>query len=71
MCRITDEPDGGNGHIADYRETLAKRYQSYLTGLNEWAEEYLNMEFSAQISYNLPMDILENIPSVDAPECGK
>src|SRR3978361_1336780 len=59
--RITDEPDGGDGHIADYRQTLAKRYQSYLTGLNEWAEEYLDMELSAQISYNLPMAMLANI----------
>lgn len=29
------------------------------------------MEFSDQISYNLPMDMLENIPYIDAPECGK
>ncbi|KAI6796311.1 hypothetical protein KC332_g16491 [Hortaea werneckii] len=66
---VSDEPDQGNGHIADYRATLANRYQSYLTGLNAWAEEYLKLPFSAQISYNLPMDMLENIPYVDAPEC--
>lgn len=66
---VTDEPDHGNGHIADYRATLAKGYQAYLTGLNEWAERYLNLQASAQISYNLPMDMLENIPYVDAPEC--
>ncbi|KAI6911775.1 hypothetical protein KC348_g12866 [Hortaea werneckii] len=66
---VSDEPDQGNGHIADYRATLANRYQSYLTGLNDWAEEYLKLPFSAQISYNLPMDMLESIPYVDAPEC--
>ncbi|KAI7630515.1 hypothetical protein KC343_g4583 [Hortaea werneckii] len=66
---VSDESDQGNDHIADYRATLANRYQSYLTGLNDWAERYLKLPFSAQISYNLPMDMLENIPYVDAPEC--
>ena len=67
---VTDEPDNGNNHIADYRATLARGYQAYLTGINEWAQGYLNMQWSAQISYNLPMDMLENIPYVDAPETG-
>ena len=66
---VTDEPDSGNGHIADYRATLASGYREYLTGLNQWAEDYLNMSYSAQVSYNMPMDMLANIPSVDAPEC--
>ncbi|KAJ9499406.1 hypothetical protein H2202_004989 [Exophiala xenobiotica] len=74
---ITDAPDSGESRRADYRETargidvskLAKQYHAYLTGLNEWAEQYLDLQFSAQISYNMPMDMLANIPSVDAPEC--
>ncbi|KAL1984134.1 hypothetical protein VTN96DRAFT_9439 [Rasamsonia emersonii] len=63
---VTDEPDNGNSHIADYRKTLAAQYHKYL---NTWAEDYLGLEFSAQVSYNLPMDMLANIPTVDAPEC--
>ncbi|KIW43060.1 uncharacterized protein PV06_04207 [Exophiala oligosperma] len=66
---VTDAPDAGESRTADYRETLAKQYHAYLTGLNEWAEEYLDIQFSAQVSYNMPMDMLANIPSVDAPEC--
>ncbi|KAK5033113.1 hypothetical protein LTR13_007078 [Exophiala sideris] len=66
---ITDAPDNGEGRRADYRETLAKQYQAYLSTLNVWAQEFLDLQFSCQISYNLPMDMLANIPSVDAPEC--
>ncbi|KAK3074977.1 hypothetical protein LTR53_002146 [Teratosphaeriaceae sp. CCFEE 6253] len=65
---VTDEDDAGNGHLADYRATLGKGYRAYLTTLNEWAERFLR-GFSAQISYNMPMDMLSNIPDVTAPEC--
>ncbi|ORY00972.1 hypothetical protein BCR34DRAFT_102101 [Clohesyomyces aquaticus] len=65
---VTDEMDEGNSHIADYRATLASQYQIYESTINKWVEEYLNLQFSAQLSYNLPMDMLANIPSVDAPE---
>ncbi|KAH7245011.1 hypothetical protein BKA59DRAFT_526423 [Fusarium tricinctum] len=56
---ITDEDDAGNNHIADYRSTT----------LNDWANEYLDVQFSAQPAYNLPIDMLGSIPYVDAPEC--
>ncbi|KAL5434257.1 hypothetical protein PMIN07_009197 [Paraphaeosphaeria minitans] len=65
---VTDEPDSGNAHIADYRATLAKQYQVYESAITKWLNEYLGLQFSAQLSYNLPMDMLANIPSVDAPE---
>ncbi|KAF2177633.1 hypothetical protein K469DRAFT_644095 [Zopfia rhizophila CBS 207.26] len=65
---VTDEPDHGNSHIADYRATLASQYQIYESELNKWAQSYLQLQFSAQLSYNLPMDMLANIPTVDAPE---
>ncbi|KAK3636141.1 hypothetical protein LTR56_014304 [Elasticomyces elasticus] len=65
---VTDEADEGNGHIADYRSTLGKGYHAYLTTLTEWAEKFL-VGFSAQISYNMPMDMLSRIPDVTAPEC--
>ncbi|KAF2474910.1 uncharacterized protein BDR25DRAFT_280543 [Lindgomyces ingoldianus] len=65
---VTDEADMGSSHIADYRATLASQYQVYESEVNKWVEEYLNLQFSAQLSYNLPMDMLANIPSVGAPE---
>ncbi|KAI9687503.1 MAG: hypothetical protein M1822_002113 [Bathelium mastoideum] len=66
---VTDEPDAGDSHIADYRATLTDLYGEYLSAFNSWAEQYLNVQYSAQISYNLAMDMLQNIPVVDAPEC--
>jgi hypothetical protein len=66
---VTDEVDGGNSHIADYRQTLGSGYQTYLSTLNSWTREYLGLQFSTQISYNLPMDMLASIPYVDEPEC--
>ena len=47
---------------------LATLYREYEEGVNQWVEEYLGLQFSAQLSYNLPMDMLANIPSVDVPE---
>ncbi|RFU31735.1 hypothetical protein B7463_g4619, partial [Scytalidium lignicola] len=66
---VTDENDNGTSHIADYRATLTNQYRKYLTTLTSWAEQYLGLKFSAQISYNLPMDMLSNVPFVDVPEC--
>ena len=66
---ITDEPDAGNSHVADYRQTLTNLYGMYLDTLESWAEDYLNLQFSAQVSYNLPMDMQQNIPLVGGTEC--
>lgn len=65
---ITDEPDAGNKHIADYRETLGDLYGEYLDTFTSWAES-LGLQYSAQVSYNLAMDMQQNIPKVNAPEC--
>ncbi|KAL3455862.1 hypothetical protein BJX64DRAFT_281774 [Aspergillus heterothallicus] len=61
--------DGGAGIINDYRGVLEDCYREYLEALTNWAHSELNLEFSAQVSYNLPMDMEVNVPSVDAPEC--
>ncbi|KAJ5820046.1 hypothetical protein N7474_005637 [Penicillium riverlandense] len=66
---ITDEPDAGDSHIADYRQTLTNLYGIYVSTLEAWAEDYLNLQFSAQISYNLPMEMLQNVPLVGGTEC--
>ncbi|KAE8454643.1 hypothetical protein EG329_000266 [Mollisiaceae sp. DMI_Dod_QoI] len=68
---ITDEPGHDLSRTADYRKTLGKQYREYLSTLSAWARDYLGLKFSAQVSYNLRMDMVQlaNIPSVDAPEC--
>ncbi|KAL2851066.1 hypothetical protein BJY01DRAFT_245168 [Aspergillus pseudoustus] len=65
---ITDEDDAGNGHIANYRETLGELYGEYLQTLTEWSKS-LGLQFSTQVGYNMPVDMQSNIPIVDAPEC--
>lgn len=66
---ITDEPDAGDSHIADYRQTATNLYGEYVSTLEAWAESYLDLQFSAQIAYNLPFDMLQNVPDVGGPEC--
>ncbi|KAL3468836.1 hypothetical protein BJX99DRAFT_268992 [Aspergillus californicus] len=61
-------PDSGAGYINDFRGVLADGYHDYLQALTKWTHS-LNLTYSAQVSYNLPMDTLTNVPVVDAPEC--
>lgn len=64
---VTDEVDSGDSHVADYRQTLTTLNAEYLTTLTRWAHS-IGMQSSTQVVYNLPMDMLANIPDVDAPE---
>ncbi|KAH8674181.1 secreted protein [Xylariales sp. PMI_506] len=66
---VTDEPDSGNSHIADYRTTLTEGYGEYISTLNTWANEYLDIQYSCQVGYNMAVDIQSTIPLVNAPEC--
>lgn len=66
---FTDEPDQGMSHINDYWQTLTELNQIYLRTLSNWTMESLKSQFSAQVVYNLPMDMLANVPHVNAPEC--
>ncbi|KAL4732950.1 hypothetical protein BDV11DRAFT_176163 [Aspergillus similis] len=54
-------------HNANYRQTLSECYQEYLDYHVNWAHAH-GIEFSTQISYNLPLSFLNEIPSVDGPE---
>ncbi|KAJ5639241.1 uncharacterized protein N7484_007103 [Penicillium longicatenatum] len=65
---VTDEIDAGANHIVDYQQTLTELNAEYLDALTEWSND-LGVQFSAQVVYNLPMDMLANIPHVNAPEC--
>ena len=65
----TDEDDEGMSHINDYWQTLTELNQIYLGTLSNWSVNSLQSQFSAQVVYNLPMDMLANVPHVNAPEC--
>ncbi|KAJ6028025.1 secreted protein [Penicillium herquei] len=65
---VTDENDFGDSHIVDYQQTLTELNAEYLDALTDWSNS-LGVQFSAQVVYNLPMDMLANIPHVNAPEC--
>ncbi|PWY91931.1 hypothetical protein BO94DRAFT_555096 [Aspergillus sclerotioniger CBS 115572] len=65
---VTDEADAGASHTVDYQQTLTELNAEYLTSLTQWSNE-LGIQFSAQVVYNLPMDMLANIPYVNGPEC--
>ncbi|KAK4539121.1 hypothetical protein LTR36_001465 [Oleoguttula mirabilis] len=66
----TDEDDGGMSHINDYWQSLTELNQIYLSTFANWSMESLQSQFSAQVVYNLPMDMLANVPYVHAPDAG-
>lgn len=66
---LTDEADQGQAHVNDYRQTLTELNQVYLQTLANWTKESLQSQYSAQVVYNLPMDMLANVPAVNGPEC--
>lgn len=43
--------------LDDYRLTLTEGYQEYLQHFVEWARS-LNVKYSAQTAYNLPLDLV-------------
>lgn len=47
---------------------MTRLNQDYLDGLTEFAKS-LDMQSSAQVGYNFQLDMLSNVPHVDAPEC--
>jgi len=48
---------------------LTELNRIYLETLSNWTKESLDSQYSAQVVYNLPMDMLANIPAVNGPEC--
>ncbi|KAK1637679.1 hypothetical protein BDP81DRAFT_393375 [Colletotrichum phormii] len=51
----------------DYRLTLQHGYEEYIRATSEWAHER-GLEYSNQPAYNLPLNMLDSIPLVAAPE---
>jgi hypothetical protein len=66
---ILDTSDQGVGYINDYRGALAEGHRQYLATLTAWANSRLGLQMSAQVGYNLPVDMAALIPVVNAPEC--
>ncbi|KAJ5676031.1 hypothetical protein N7462_008928 [Penicillium macrosclerotiorum] len=66
---VLDTPSQGLGYVNDFRGALVAGYRTYLQELTEWVNKELKLQMSAQVSYNLPMDMEANIPFVNAPEC--
>ncbi|GKZ86189.1 hypothetical protein AnigIFM56816_001241 [Aspergillus niger] len=66
---ILDTPDAGAGYINDYRGVLEDCYREYLQTFSDWLHNELHLKYSAQVSYNLPMDMEASLPVVDTPEC--
>ncbi|KAL3263330.1 hypothetical protein ABHI18_001867 [Aspergillus niger] len=65
---VLDREDQGQGYVNDFRAALEKGYQVYLDTLSAWLEG-LGLGYSAQVSYNLPINMEVNINHVIAPEC--
>ncbi|KAK2728329.1 hypothetical protein CKAH01_11126, partial [Colletotrichum kahawae] len=51
----------------DYRLALQHGYEEYIRATSEWAHEG-GLEYSNQSAYNLPLNMLDSIPLVNAPE---
>ncbi|CRG91023.1 Multicopy suppressor of chk1 protein 1 [Talaromyces islandicus] len=66
---VLDTADRGIGYVNDFRQSLEDGYREYLVQYSEWLKSRLNLQMSAQVSYNLPMNMLKNIPYTDVPEC--
>ncbi|PYH70546.1 uncharacterized protein BO88DRAFT_479644 [Aspergillus vadensis CBS 113365] len=65
---VLDSEDQGQGYVNDFRAALEKGYQNYLDTLSTWLEG-LGLGYSAQVSYNLPLNMEVSINHVVAPEC--
>ncbi|KAH8896447.1 hypothetical protein GQ53DRAFT_838560 [Thozetella sp. PMI_491] len=63
----TDAAANGGACNQDYKLTLNEGYQEYLGYLQNWSVS-LGVEHSAQPAYNLPLDMMSDVPIVGAPE---
>ncbi|KAG5793102.1 hypothetical protein H9Q69_007840 [Fusarium xylarioides] len=59
--------DGQSKYLQDYRLTLNEGYQEYLQTFEDWAKS-LGLSHSCKVGYNIPFDILADVPIVSTPE---
>ncbi|SCO78667.1 uncharacterized protein FRV6_02880 [Fusarium oxysporum] len=61
-------PDNGQSkYLQDYRLTLNEGYQEYLQTFENWAAS-LGLSHSCQVGYNIPLDVLADVPIISTPE---
>ena len=65
---VLDTEDQGDGILADFRGLLSSLSREYTDHMKQWSREILGMDFSAQMGYNMPMDMLQTMVDVDVPE---
>ncbi|RAH44977.1 uncharacterized protein BO95DRAFT_391087 [Aspergillus brunneoviolaceus CBS 621.78] len=65
---LLDTPDQGKGYVNDFRGAVMKGYQAYVEHYTNWTNA-MNLQYSSQVGYNIPVDVLANVPYVNAPEC--
>ncbi|KIX05605.1 uncharacterized protein Z518_06477 [Rhinocladiella mackenziei CBS 650.93] len=61
------EPTDNGLHVQDYRTTLNEGYQEYIAHFRKWSHSK-DIQYSNQPAYNLPLQMLSDIPYFDAPE---
>lgn len=55
---ITDAEDQGQGYVSDWRTTMTYLLGTYYKHLVDWSHSYLSSNFSAQVGYNMPVDMV-------------
>ncbi|KAK4625209.1 uncharacterized protein CLAFUR5_06080 [Fulvia fulva] len=64
---VLDSTEEGVNVVADFRQTMTELNKQYLNGLTDFAHS-LGLGSNAQVGYNLPVDMLSDIPYVSASE---
>jgi hypothetical protein len=54
---VKSSDSGQYKYLQDYRLTLNEGYREYLATLEQWSQS-LGLTFSAQVAYNLPLDMV-------------
>lgn len=65
---MLNTPDQGSGYVNDFRGALLEGYRDYIEEFRKWTNK-MGLQTSVQVSYNMPLDALANVPFVNAPEC--
>jgi hypothetical protein len=65
---VLDTENQGEGILADFRGLLSDLTKEYTSFIEKWSYDTLGMNYSAQMGYNMPLDMLQTMTDVDVPE---
>ncbi|OBT85026.1 hypothetical protein VE02_04996 [Pseudogymnoascus sp. 03VT05] len=65
---VLDTEDQSEGVLDDFRGLLSSLSKEYTDFIQKWSHDVLGMNFSAQMGYNTPMNMLQAMTDVDLPE---